>query len=790
MYLKFLFLFSFIHIYNFSIAQNHSKTYEGKLVELQSQEPIPYASVVFLENFTKKAIIGTTTLEDGTFSISTTATNFYVEISFMGFKKMTLNPSEETTGKINLGVLKMSQDMEQLKEVIVEGEISKTVFKLDKRVFNVGKDLSTTGASALEVLNNIPSVNVNIEGQISLRGSQGVQVLINGKSSILASEGSNVLGTITADMIDKVEIITNPSAKYDAEGTSGVINIVIKKAQRKGLNGSITLNTGSPHNHSLGFSLNKRSEKLNIFSQLGIGYRELPRNNESRNIDFISNTTLISTGEEFRNETFYNFIIGTDYYFSESSVLTLSGNFVLEKEDQPSTNNYISLDGNNSIISQWQRNETTDAINPKFQYELQYKKDFKNHKDHDLLFSALGNSFAKDQGSEFNDSTILGDDNDNVQKTRTDFIETIYTFKLDYTRPFSKVFSAEFGTQYVLNDVQNDFEVQNLINNQFIQDTGLTNIFEFNQKIWGAYGTLAYEGKTWGTKAGLRLENTDLKTYLINTNTRNNQNYSNLFPSIHTSYKLTEKISFQAGYSKRIYRPRLWDLNPFFNIRDNFNIRQGNPELVPQFSDSYEITSIMIIGKTSMNLGLYHRYTTDVIERISFFENNVNTTRPENIGIKKVTGVEFNTKYIPFKMLTLNGDFNYNTFIREGTFDSTVFDFKSNQWSAKLNTKLKLPADIDIEATGNYNSSYKTIQGATKDNAYLNFGVRKKILKGKAVLDLSIRDVFESRVSKSEIIQENYAIYRKSQRGRFITFGFSYGFGKGEAMQYSGGRRR
>jgi len=406
-----------------------------------------------------------------------------------------------------------------------------------------------------------------------------------------------------------------------------------------------------------------------------------------------------------------------------------------------------------------------------------------------LLFSALGNSFAKEQDSDFIDTTISGNNNNNVQKTRTDFKETVYTFKLDYTRPFSKVFSAEVGTQYVLNDVENDFEVQNLEMDEFVQDANLTNIFEYDQKVFGLYGTLAYEGKIWGTKAGLRLENTDLSTFLVNTNNQNNQNYNTLFPSIHTSFKLTEKISFQAGYSKRIYRPRLWDLNPFFNIRDNFNIRQGNPDLLPQFSDSYEINSIAIIGKTSLNLGLYHRYTTDVIERISLFENNIRTTRPQNIGTNKLNGIEFNAKYSPFKKLTLNADFNYNTFNRAGNFNSEIFDFKSDRWSTKVNGKLKLPADIDVEATGNYRSSYQTIQGKIQDNIFLNLGIRKKILKGKGVLNVSIRDLFASRVNEVEILQETNSIYSRSQRGRFVAFGFSYGFGKGEAMQYSGRRR-
>ncbi|MBT8184111.1 MAG: TonB-dependent receptor family protein, partial [Eudoraea sp.] len=529
-------------------AQTGTTTIVGKVVEAGSEQPIEFATVLIADNETKKPIAGTTTLEDGSFELKTDAANFYIEVSFIGFQTKSFGQPVTPGKTIDLGTILLSEDAQQLEEVVVEGEISRTEFKLDKRVFNVGKDLSSTGASALEVLNNVPSVNVNIEGDISLRGSQGVQILINGKPSVIASEQGNTLGTITADMIDRIEVITNPSAKYDAEGTSGIINIIIKKEEKKGLNGSISVNTGAPDNHSVGVSLNKRTEKFNLFSQIGGGFRELPNDLESRNVDLVNNTEILSSGTEYRNENFYNFVLGTDYYISPKDVLTLSGNFALELEDQPSTTTFASIDANGDITSQWQRTEVTDATNPKFQYELQYKKDFENGEDHALLFSALGNFFGKDQSSDFEDRTISGEDNNATQQTRTDFKESVFTFKLDYTRPFSKKWTLETGAQYVLNDVSNDYEVNDLVGGVFVNDPGLTNIFEYNQKVLGLYSTTAYEGEKWGIKIGARLEQTDLNTLLTNTSQENDQNYTNLFPSAHTSYKITEKVSLQAGY--------------------------------------------------------------------------------------------------------------------------------------------------------------------------------------------------------------------------------------------------
>ncbi len=780
----------FTFLSNSLFAQKTNLEIKGTVLESNGQKPIEFATVMIADKNTQKAITGVTTELDGTFSVYTDSPDFYVEISFIGFVSQTIKDIPIVGSIADLGTILLSENSEVLDEVIVRAEKSTTEFKLDKRVFNVGKDLASTGASALDVLNNVPSVNVNIEGQISLRGSTGVQILINGKPTILASDEGNALGTITAEMIEKIEVITNPSAKYEAEGTSGIINIVIKKEEREGINGSVSVNTGTPHNHSVGLSLNRRTEKFNLFSQLGVGYRELPRDRRNINRDLTSNTTVYSDGTEYRNETFYNVILGTDYHINKYNVLTLSGHFAYEVEDQPSRTNFSIADNTGAIPSEWYREETTEATNPKYQYELNYKKDFSDHKEHDLVFSALGNFFGKDQSSEFKNINITGDDAANDQQTRTNFKEAKYTFKLDYTKPFSEKWTIETGAQYLLNNVSNDYAVNDLLNDVWVENAGLTNIFEYDQKVLGVYGTGAYEDDKWGIKLGMRIENTDLNTLLVNTDQTNNQNFTNLFPSIHTSYKLSEKFSFQAGYSRRIFRPRLWDLNPFFNIRNNFSVRTGNPNLLPEYTDSYEVAGIYIFGKTSLNFGIYYRYTTDVVERISTFENNVNTFKPLNIGTNRATGIEINGKYSPNKWLSVNGDFNYNYFNRQGSLEATSFDFSADQWSTKMTAKIKLPAQIDFEATGRYQSKYKTVQSEVSDNLYADLGVRKKILKGKGVFNFSVRDVFASRIRESITNQTNFYLYDWSKRGRFVTLGFSYGFGKGEAMEYSGQRRR
>ncbi len=785
----FILFYIFFSLWTFSaIGQNTEWTISGIVEEEAGKQPVPYATVAVIKNGSDKILTGVTTRMDGDFSVSVASENVYIEISFLGYNKKTITDIHFVNHKANLGKILLTQSAQSLNEVEVTAEKSRTEFKLDKRIFNVGKDISSTGMSALEVLNNVPSVNVTIEGEISLRGNTGVQILINGKPSVLADDPGNALGTITADMIERIEVITNPSAKYSAEGSSGILNIVLKKEEKKGLNGSVSVNTGIPANHSIGISLNKRTESFNFFTQMGVGYRSLPRHNESKNYDKINGSSVWSEGTSYRNENFYNITLGTDYHINDYNVVTLSGNFAYELEDQPSETNYTQLDEGGVAISLWKREETTQATNPKWQYDLQYTLQFKDDKEHKLQLNTLGSFFGKDLNSDFVNTTILGSDENTYQRTRTKFDQSNYTLKLDYTQPLNDKFTIEAGGQYDINDVGNDYQVSNLIGPEYVPDTSLTNNFKYNQGVLGLYSTGSYEGEKWGLKVGLRLEHTDLSTFLTTTGQANNQDYTNFFPSIHTSYKVSNRASFQAGYSRRIYRPRLWDLNPFFNITDNYNIRRGNPELQPEYADSYELTGIFTVEKLSLNSSIYNLYTTDVIERVSFAEKNRSVTMPLNIGTNNTTGFELNAKYSPAKWFTLNGDFNLGFFSRKGDYESQNFDFNGNKYNAKLNTKFQLSNGVDLELTGNYQSKFKTFQGNVSASAFMDAGVRKKLWNGKGVINLSVRDIFASRIRENIVDQPNYYLFSRSKRGTFITLGFSYGFGKGEAMTYSGRR--
>lgn len=769
------------------LAQSQNTyTIKGSVVDGGTNEAIPFATVMMKSSESDNTIGGTTTEDNGSFELESNTKALYIIVRFMGYKDSIIRDIDFQNGAADLGAILLESSVQDIGPVEVQAEKSTMEFKLDKRVYNIGKDISSTGMGALEVLNNVPSVTVDIEGNVSLRGNAGVQILINGKPSVMSDDPSNALGALTADMIESIEIITNPSAKYEAGGTSGIINIILKKEENKGFNGSVSANTGIPHNHSVGASINYRTEKFNFFTQFGGGYRSQPRFEESDNFNRITGTRITSNGEYFRNEQFYNITLGADYYINKYNVITLSGNFAYEIEEQPSESNITFFDSLGNIESQFRRSEITSALNPKWRYELNYNKEFRDNKEHTLQFSSLGRFFGKDLSADFDNEYFVGSSGATDQRTRTDFYQSDFTFKLDYNNPLTEQITLELGSQYDMNDVGNDFQVENFDSVWTINED-LTNNFIFVQKVLGVYSTAAYENDTWGVKLGARLENTDLDTRLETTNETNSQDYTNFFPTLHTSYKFSKRYSMQAGYSRRIYRPRLWDLNPFFNVRDNLNIRTGNPNLTPVFTDSYEITGIFIFDKFSLNSSVYHLFERDVFEQVSRFEDNVRITTRENLGTNAKTGLEINWKYRVAKWFTAMGDVNYGYFVRRGSFEGQSFDFEGDQWSTQLTMKFDLPADISLELTPQHRSRVLTVQGVNQGQTFIDAGIRKKIWKGKAVVNFAVRDVFASRVRIREVDQPDFYLYSFSQRGRFLTLGFSYSFGKGEAVSYSGG---
>lgn len=758
----------------------------GKIIENSSNLPVEYATVMLFDTQDSNLLTGTISDSTGKFSMQTQQSKFYIKVDFIGFQPKIITEFSIQLGKVDIGTVAITQNENQLGEMMVVAEKSQMVFKTDKRVFNVGQDLISAGGSALDVLNNVPSVDVNIEGAVSLRGDQGVLILINGKPSVLTD--GNSLGTITADMIEQVEIITNPSAKYDAEGTSGIINIILKKTEKRGTNGAVSLNVGIPHNHSVGFSLNRRTEKLNLFTQVGVGYRRFlsKYTGETMYKDSIPRT-LYTQGNGAKNEQFYNFRIGLDYYINPLNVITISGRLGYEIEDENAAIEYRTVQKPELLLSQISRSDLTEAVNPKMEYELTYEKTFESHKKRKFSIDMVSSFFGKDQSSVFTNEIIEGSESNLKQQTTTDFYQMRYTAKADYAHPITDKSMVETGVKYELNQLVNDYAFYSWENEQWLNDINFSNKFDYDQSVYAFYATYDQEINNLGVKLGGRVERTKVNTLLHNTNERNDQDYTDFFPSVHSTYKFSKSFTLQAGYSKRISRPNLWDVNPFFSYRDMYSIRTGNPDLLSEYTHAFELTSSKIWKKTSLNTSVFHRNTSNVVTEVNTVINDLIVTTYENVGSSFTTGVEFNGKVEAVKWVTIMVNAYFSHYQRAGAYEGVDFDFTNFFWSGRWTSKFKLPHQFEGEMRIRYRSDYEDVQSITKSRTIMDLGVKKKIHKGKFVLHLTVNDLFNSnkRIELTKVPDfERY--YERQRVGPRVVLGLSYAFGKGEAMEFSG----
>lgn len=779
----FLFLISCLS----SFGQGRQKVNLTGVIVNESKAPMFYATVSVHKNQDSTLVGGTVTDEEGAFQLQVVPGHYYLNISHIGYQSKQFSVGEVYNHK-TVGTISLALNQNMLKTANIVGERSEMSFKLDKRVFNVGKDLSSAGTSSLEVLNNIPSVEVSMEGGISLRGNSNVKILINGNPTAMTSGGnSNALGSITADMIERVEVITNPSAKYDAEGTVGIINIILKKENKKGTNGSVTLNTGIPNNHSIGFSLNHRKEKFNLFTQIGVGRRTFPSNFNGRTTNHRLNRTFYSDGDAEKHETFYNFILGTDYNINKYNVLTLSGHFGFEQEEEESKTKYDIAEGSLAKEANSIRNESTEAGNPKAEYKLEYKKTFKDNKDRSLTANISGFYFGKEKKSDFTNNALTNSQADFTQKVKNDFSELTTLGRIDYVHPFKNDLELETGAKYELSNLKSDYVVDNLTNGTLVRDANLTNKFDFDQGVSAAYASLGKEWGNFGLKLGVRTEFTQIKSHLYTTNTSNDQEYLDLFPSGHASYKFTETASVQLGYSRRISRPSMWDLSPFVSIRDNLNRSSGNPKLKPEYTDAFELNIIQRWDKVSFSGTVYNHLTNGVMEDIITVTDSLTNRSPLNVGKSNNLGIELTGKVDVTKKLRFLIDWNGKYFQRDGQYENTSFNFSNTSWRTRGTIKYKVSKQMDVELRGRFRSEEQQLLSTLKSRWVVDFGMKYKFLKGRLVAHLSARNIFNEGRRIIETNQPDFYQYNDRQwRVRSFTFGVSWSFGKGEAMEFSG----
>lgn len=746
-------------------------------IVLEDKSPVPYASVAVYRQSDSVAVGGMITADDGKFSISVKAGNYYLHIIYISYETRILNNISVGNQEVNLGAIQIKPSSVVLKEVEVVAEKNKMELKLDKRVFNVGKDVSNVGATASEVLDNVPSVTVDVEGNVNLRGSQNVRILIDGKpSSLVGLSGANGLRQLQGNMIERIEVITNPSARYDSQGEVGIINIILKKEKREGLNGSVEASGGYPANHNLSLNFNFRKKWINLFGSYGGRYRQTPgRGSSYQEFTGDSLYSYERTRTHTRGGFSHNGRFGADIYINKYNTITVSG--LYKGSDGNNTAQLVYKDFNSSgdvtqIVTRDQdEKETQRNLEGSFTYTKKFKK-----KDREW------NTNFKYMDSDDLEKADINQQYDNgdaatIQQSSNTENQTNYLIQSDYIHPFAKHGKFETGVKATLREIDNDYTVmqQDSLGLWYIL-TNYDNHFVYNEGIYAAYAMLGNKTGKLSYQAGLRAEYSDIRTELIKTNEVNPRSYLNFFPSAHLSYELPKSNTFQLSYSRRLSRSGFRSLLPFSSFSDSRNLYSGNPNLNPEYTHSFEISNLKYFEKGSILASIYYRHRTGVIQRITRVDSTGYTRRlPVNLATQDAFGVELNGTYDIKPWWSADANFNFYRAITEGSYNGEDLGSDTYTWTSRVTTKLTILKQYNFQAAMNYRAPRKTTQGKTLGRYNLDLGLTRDVLKGNGTITFSVKDLFNSRKWRSVIEGENYystSVFQWRVRQFMLTFNY------------------
>ncbi len=763
----------------------------GKVIEKISKQALEYATITLRLPNNPKAITGGITNNKGEFSVEAAAGTYDITIEFISFKSTEIK-GKTIDSNTNLGTIGLAEDAAQLNEVVVRAEKTTVEIKLDKKVFNVGNDLMVKGGTVSDVLGNIPSVSVDVEGNVSLRGNENVKILIDGRPSN-AINIVEALRIIPADAIDKVEVITNPSARYDAEGGGGILNIVLKKGKNLGFNGTFIATGGIPDNNGLSGNVNYKTKKVSLFTTQGYSFRSNPGNMINETTYFNSNNSIrnyiVEPRENDRYGKGYNGNFGVDIALDEKTFWTNTFNYRNNNSDNTDRvfQNYFTSTKQFDYTRNRINKEDSDSEN--IEYTTNFIKNFKKE----------GHKFTIDGSISSNDdanTAIVTETGTNTSTTKLD--NTINNQKQDrvliqsdYVLPLGKGSQFEAGYRGDFSKLVTDYQVKNdgIINPNF------TNVLEYKEKVNAVYTQYGFKKNKASVLLGLRYEDSNIEINQLATSDFNTKKYGNLFPSAFFTYELSDKASTSISYSRRIQRPRGRMLNPFSNLSSNINIFVGNPDLDPSMTDAIDFGYIKRWSKLTLSTSLYYNKTTDVFQMARRESGNfvngtpIIITSPINIATEFRTGFEFTLNYSPYKWWKLNSNFNFFQSDTKGDFVYTNFNnvvvtqrFNNNatSWFSRLTSKITLPSKIDWQTNLMYMGGQTNAQGKVLGNFSANLAFSKDVFKDKGTFALNVNDVFNGRKRIMETYLPGVLSSRAEMqwRVRQVTLSFTYRFNK------------
>lgn len=760
-------------------AQDENAFYIDGTVTDPEGEPLPFATVQIYD-MDSVLVDGHSTDDNGYFKSVIPTGNYTVQIKYLSFQDQIIQiESLGNAGPVELGTLQMSEGGMVLDQIEVTAERSQMEFKLDKRVVNVGSDLSNAGTNVADLLDNIPSISVDVEGEVSLRGSQNVRILVDGKpSGLLGNNVADALRQLQSDMVERVEIITNPSARYDAEGEVGIINIVMKKESREGFHGSIDLTAGHPDRYGAGINFNLRRDWINLFLNGGLYYRKSPGEGSTfQRFEGAAGTQIYeSETDRYRSGLSNRYQFGADFFLNEHSTITASGIYRFSNGENRSEINYRDLDENHNILARSRRVDMEDEDGNDLETAINFTRTF-DEEDRKLTLDFKWLRNLDDEISDIRESFLTSMEDDLLQHSFNREGEENFLFQADYMDPIGTEGMFEAGLKANIRDVSNDFQVTQL--NEFDEwqilpefDDNLT----YFENIYAAYAIYGNKWNQISYQFGLRLEHSDITTRLENEGSDNSRQYTDLFPTAHFSYELDPANQFQLSYSRRLSRPWFRMLLPFSNFSDNRSRRVGNPDLDPEYSNSFETGYLRYFGKGSMLSSVYYRHRTGVIDRISqYTEDGIELEVPVNLNTQNAYGIEWNLNYDFFRWLQYTISLNFYQAITEGTYQDRDYYSNTKSMEGQTSAKFKFPKILDVQVSFDYRAPRTTTQGKRNAIYSVDMGISRDVLNGKGTLTLSGRDLFNTRkysgyAEGPEFYTEEVFVWRNRQ----IILNFSY----------------
>ena len=677
-----------------SFAQK-SVTISGKVLDADDSFPLEYATISFISKAENKVVTGGITDLDGKFEIEVPAGTYDVKIEYLSYKTKTY--SDKLLDKsMDLGTVSLSLNLEALDTVEIIAERTTADIKLDKKVYTIGKDLTVQGGTVSDVLDNVPSVSVDVEGNVALRGNDDVRILINGKpSGLVGLNSTEALRQLPAEAIERVEVITSPSARYDAEGTAGILNIILRRSKLQGLNGAITLNTGYPTQAGISGNVNYRTGDFNFFNTTSYNYREIPGNAYSSSTFIPSGDQLEETRTFERERKGINTNFGVEWYINDTASLTTSVQFRDSNNEQESFNRIVEFENSTNTTTVRNRFDPEFEDDRTIQYTVNFDKQFGDNSDH--RFTA---NFQYESSSEF-EASLIEQDNIAVEDVATDENQDRIFLQADYVLPVGKVNQFEFGYQGRFQTLDTDYEISFRDNDSgmFELSTDLSNNLVYREYVNSVYSQFGSKIKSkFSYLLGLRMEETRITIDQQTTNQFDRKNYVSFFPTINLAYELSETENITLGYNRRIRRPRSRFINPFPSRSSATNLFQGNPDLDPSFSNTYDIGYYnKFSSKVTLNTSLYYQRSTDTFNFINIgtddyfiFETNqiVNASDPNfaqldqdfdliqiirrspvNLATNDRYGFEFTLTYRPIKKWNINGNFNIFQSVTKGFYE-------------------------------------------------------------------------------------------------------------------------